>query len=252
MSEQIKKLGEETAVEKKSETKPKKKKKKYEITVKANKKGRHVMPILNFFRGLVIPFYYLCKPFRFYGPRKVKDGACVYVCNHYGIFDPIFPAVTTNEGIHFIAKKELFSKPIIAWALRKVKGISANRDGNDVRVVMDSFKCLKNGEKIALFPEGTRNKIGADLLPFHHGAAMISIKTKSPIVPIMIYEKPRWFRVAHILIDEPFELTEYYDRKLTEDEMNEADEKIRQRMLDMRAKHREWLESKKKKKVKKA
>lgn len=252
MSEQTKKLGEEVTIEKKNETKPKKKTKKYDITVKANKKGRHVMRWLNFFKGLVIPFYFLIKPYRFYGPKKVKDGPCVYVCNHYGIFDPIFPAVTTSEGIHFIAKKELFSKPVISWALRKVKGIAANRDGNDLRVVMDSFKCLKNGEKIALFPEGTRNKIGADLLPFHHGAAMISIKTKAPIVPIMIYEKPRCFRVSHILIGEPFELTEYYDRKLTEDEMNEADEKIRQRMLNMRAKHREWLENKKNKKGKKA
>ena len=177
MSEQTEKLGKEV----KKETTPKKKTKKYELTVKANKKGRHIMLWLNFFKGIVIPFYYLIKPYRFYGPKKVKDGACIYVCNHYGLFDPIYPAVTTKEGIHFIAKKELFSKPIIGWAARKVKAIPANRDGNDIRVVMDSFKCLKNGEKIAIFPEGTRNKIGAELLPFHHGAALMSIKTKSPI-----------------------------------------------------------------------
>lgn len=252
MSEPINKPEEETSVGKKPEKKlegmSKKKTKKCDITVKANKKGRHMMPLLNILRVIIIPFYWLCKPFRFYGPKKVKDGACVYVCNHYGMLDPIFPAVTTWEGIHFIAKKELFTKPVLGWALRRVKGIAANRDGNDVRAMMDSFKCLKNGEKIALFPEGTRNKIGADLLPFHHGAAMMSIKTKAPIVPIMIYKKPRFFRMSHILIGEPFELTEYYDRKLTENEMVEADEKIRQCMLDMRAKHREWLESKKKKK----
>ena len=247
MSEQTKKLGEEVTKEVKSEPKTKKKTKKNELTVKANKKGRHVMPWLNFFKAIVVPFYWLVKPFRFYGPKKVKDGPCVYVCNHYGMFDPIYPAVTTSEGIHFIAKKELTKTPVIGWAMRKIKGIAANRDGNDLRVVMDSFKCLKNGEKIALFPEGTRNKIGAELLPFHHGAAMISIKTKAPIIPMMIYEKPRVFRMSHILIGEPFELTEYYDRKLTEEEMNEADEKIRQRMLDMRAQHREWLETKKKK-----
>ena len=255
MSEQIHKIDGETAAVNAPEKNPEKKKKKakkYEITVKANKKGRHIMPFLNFFRVLVIPIYYLLKPFRFYGPKKVKDGPCVYVCNHYGMFDPIFPAVTTSEGIHFIAKKELFSKPVVSWAIRKIKGIAANRDGNDVRVVMDSFKCLKNGEKIAIFPEGTRNKTGVDMLPFHHGAAIISIKTKAPIVPIMIYKKPRFFRMTHVLIGEPFELTEYYDRKLTEQEMLDADEKIRQIMLNMRAKHREWLDNKKKKKGKNA
>ena len=31
---------------------------------------------------------------------------------------------------------------------RKAKAISVNRDGNDVRGLLDCFKCLKNDEKI--------------------------------------------------------------------------------------------------------
>ena len=200
------------------------------ITVKANKKGRHIIVFMNIARVIAVPIYYLLKPFRFFGKRKVKDGPCVYISNHYTLFDPVYIGVTTWEGIHFVAKKEVENVPVLRFITKRATVSYANRDGSDVRTMLDCLKCLKNGEKIALFPEGTRNKIGADLLPFHHGAAMISIKTKAPIVPIMIYEKPRCFRVSHILIDEPFELTEYYDRKLTEDEINEADEKIRQRM----------------------
>ena len=228
----------------------KKKKKKSDITVKANKKGRHIIKLLNFLRVIVIPIYWLCKPFRFYGNRKVKDGACVYVCNHYGLFDAVFPAATTWEGIHYLAKKENFEAPILGWLLGKVKAICANRDGNDVRAILDCFKCLKNGEKICIFPEGTRNKTEAEMLPFHHGAAAIAIKCKTPILPIMMYKRPRFFRRTHMLIGEPFELTEYYDRKLTEAEFEEADNKIRDIMLDMRKQHAEYLENKKKKKAK--
>lgn len=228
----------------------KKKKKKSDITVKANKKGRHIIKLLNFLRVIVIPIYWLCKPFRFYGNRKVKDGACVYVCNHYGLFDAVFPAATTWEGIHYLAKKENFEAPILGWLLGKVKAICANRDGNDVRAILDCFKCLKNGEKICIFPEGTRNKTEAEMLPFHHGAAAIAIKCKTPILPIMMYKRPRFFRRTHVLIGEPFELTEYYDRKLTEAEFEEADNKIRDIMLDMRKQHAEYLENKKKKKAK--
>ncbi len=228
----------------------KKKKKKSDITVKANKKGRHIIKLLNFLRVIVIPIYWLCKPFRFYGNRKVKDGACVYVCNHYGLFDAVFPAATTWEGIHYLAKKENFEAPILGWLLGKVKAICANRDGNDVRAILDCFKCLKNGEKICIFPEGTRNKTEAEMLPFHHGAAAIAIKCKTPILPIMMYKRPRFFRRTHVLIGEPFELTEYYDRKLTEAEFAEADNKIRDIMLDMRKQHAEYLENKKKKKAK--
>ncbi len=225
-----------------------KKEKKREITVKSNKKGRHIMKALNVFRVIVIPFYWLFKPFRFYGQRKVKDGPCVYVSNHYTLFDPVYPACTTWEGIHFIAKRETFDMPIVGWAIKKVKGIPANRDGNDVRVMLDSFKCLRNGEKIALYPEGTRNKTNGEMLPFHHGAAMMAIKAKVPIIPMMMYKKPRIFRMAHILIGQPFELTEYYDRKLTQEEMSEADEKIRQAMVDLRKAHKEFLDNKKKRK----
>ena len=65
------------------------------------------------------------------------------------------------------------------------------------------------------------------------------------IVPMVIYKKPRFFRRTHILIGDPFELTEYYDKKLTEAEFAEADEKLRERMLAMRAEHTKFLEAKK-------
>lgn len=236
-------------MEEKNVSKTQKKKKVKTITVKANKKGRHIMPILNLLRIIIIPIFWLVKPFRFYGNRKVKDGACVYVCNHYCLMDPVYSAATTWEGIHYLAKKESFDAPIIGAVLRKVKGISANRDGNDVRAVLDCFKCLKNGEKICIFPEGTRNKTDAEMLPFRHGAAALAIKAKAPIVPIMTYKKPRFFRKTHVLIGDAFELSEYYDKKLTEEDYELIDGKLWDLMVDMRKRHTEYLESKKKRKA---
>jgi 1-acyl-sn-glycerol-3-phosphate acyltransferase len=235
-------------METKEEVKKEKKKKKKSrpITVKANRKGKHIMGFFNFLRVLVIPVYYLLKPFRIYGKKQV-DGACVYVCNHYTMFDMVYAAATTWEGIHIIAKKELFSAFGVGCLARGIKAISANRDGNDVRALLDSFKCLKNGEKVLIFPEGTRNKTSADMLPFKHGAAMMAIRAKVPIIPMVIYNRPKLFRMTHFLIGEPLELTEYYDRKLTEEEMAQADNLIRDYMLEMRRKHTEYLESKKRK-----
>ncbi len=222
-----------------------KKKGKDSITVKANKKGRHVMKFMNFLRIFIIPIVRIIKPFRFYGNHKVKDGACVYILNHYALLDPMYPVTTTWEGIHFLAKKENFETPVVGWVARKTKTILVNRDGNDVRALLDCFKCLKNNEKIAIYPEGTRNKTEEPLLPFKHGAAAIAVRAKVPVIPIMSYKKPRFFKMTHILIGDPFELSEYYDRKLTEEELIEADEKLRQVMLDLRNKHTQYLEDKK-------
>ena len=225
-----------------SKNKPKKK---AEITVKANKKGRHIMHLLNVLRVLVVPVFWILRPFRFYGNWKVQDGACIYICNHYGLMDIAYPACTTWEGLHYMAKKEVEKMPVINFVFRKVKGITVNRDGNDVRALLDCFKCLKNGEKICIFPEGTRNKTEAEMLPFRHGAAAIAIKAKAPIVPVMIYKKPRYFRMTHVLVGDPVELTEYYDRKLTEADYNEADAKLYNLMLDLRKEHKLFLDSKK-------
>ena len=222
-------------------------KKKVDITVKANRKGKHVMPLLSFLRVLVVPTFWILRPFRFYGKWKVKDGACIYICNHYGLMDIAYPACTTWEGLHYMGKKEIEKMPVVNFLFRKVKGISVNRDGNDVRALLDCFKCLKTNEKICIFPEGTRNRTGVELQPFRHGAAAIAIKAKVPIIPIMIYKKPRYFRMTHVLVGEPIELTEYYDKKLTETDYAEADAELYNAMLDLRKKHKEFLESKKKK-----
>lgn len=193
----------------------------------ANKKGRHYMPLMNFLRVLLYPIHYLLFPFRMHGHKKVGPGAYLYVCNHYCLWDVFYPAHTTWEGMHFMAKESVLHAPVVGYFARRLGVIGAMRDGSDVRTVMDSMKVLRNGEKLSMFPEGTRNKVSDEtFLPFHGGAAMIAIKTKTPIVPIVICNRPKAFRMTHVVVGEPVELTEYYGRKLTAEEYAEADEKL--------------------------
>ena len=229
----------------------KKQKKAYCMTIPANKKGRHVMPFMNFLRAVFIPAYRLIFPFRCYGEKKTKDGPCVYVCNHYRIWDPVYIARTTSEGIHILAKREVMENWFMKPICKKIRCISVNRDGNDVRAMMNALKCLKNGEKVSLFPEGTRNKTQAEMLPFKPGAAAMAIKARVPVVPAAIYKKPKPFKVAHILYGKPFELTEFYDKKLTEEELAKADDIIKEKILGLKREHAEYLAAKKSKKAKK-
>ena len=218
-----------------------------DITFKVNKNGRHTVPLMNFLRCLIAPIYYILCPFRYYGKKQIADGAAVLVCNHFTLFDIVFPGMLTWEGVHFISKKENGEVPVLGAVMRKVKCIFANRDGKDVRVLLDSLKCLKNGDKIVIFPEGTRNKTDAPMMEFHHGAAVMAIKAKTPIIPNVIYNKPRVFRLTHVIVGEPMDLTEYYDKKLNEQEFAEADNKIRERMLELHRQHSEFLKAKKQK-----
>lgn len=238
-------------MEEKTSQKPEskaKKEKKVPLLWKTNKKGQHISGWLNFLRYIVLPIVRIFYPFRYYGNKKVKDGACIYVGNHYRMADPMYMLPTTCEGIHFIGKKESYSMPIFGFFCKKVRMIAVNRDGTDVRAVMDSLKCLKNGEKISIFPEGKRNKTNEPFLPFSSGAALLAIRSKSPIVPVVIYNRARFLRMTHILIGEPFELSEYYGQKLTDELLKEADEKIKNTLMQMREEHTKLLEEKKRKK----
>lgn len=247
MDEQRKEAGVNIPAAQKAE-----KRKKNDILQPANKKGRHVNGMLMFLRIILLPIVWLIYPFRFYGNSKVKDGACIYIGNHYRIWDVAFPPATTTEGIHYLAKSELRDTPVVGAVCRAAKVIFLERDGGDVRGLMDALRCLKNGEKIAIYPEGKRNKTEeGELLPFESGAAMLAIKTRTPVVPILCYKKTRMFRLNHVVIGEPFELSEYYGQKLTQELLAEADGKLRDRLIAMRDEHAKMLEEKKNRKKRK-
>ncbi len=203
--------------------------------VPANKKGYHINRFMNFLRVLFYPVHFLVYPFKLHGHKRVGKGACIYFGNHYCIFDIFYPAHTTWEAIHFLAKQSILEAPVLNYWGMKIGAIGAMRDGSDIRTVMESMKVLKNGEKLSLFPEGTRNKTdGDDFLPFHGGAALLAIKTQSPIIPFVICNRPKVFRLTHVVFGEPFELSEYYGKKLKPEDYEEADAKLRRKLYDLR------------------
>ena len=212
----------------------------------ANKKGYHIMHRMNFFRFVLYPWNSFFYPAKLFGYKKVDKGAFIYVGNHFSMWDVFYPARTTKEGLHFIAKESVTNAPLIGRWCRQIGVITAMRDGSDIRTLTDAMKCLKNGEKVVLFPEGTRNRVSEEeFLPFHAGAALMSIKTRTPIIPFVVCRRPKVFRKVDVVFGEPFELTEYYDRKLSREDYAEADEKIMQRMYALRAEHLEYLKEKK-------
>ena len=212
----------------------------------ANRKGYHIMHFMNFLRFLLYPIHGFLRPFKLHGHKKVGKGAYIYVGNHYSIYDIFYPPHTTREGIHFLSKMSVLEAPVLSRWGAKIGAIGVMRDGADVRTLMDAIKVLKNGEKICLFPEGTRNKVSdEEFLPFHGGASLMAIKTKTPVIPFVICNRPRFFRIAHVVFGEPFEFTAYYDRKLTQEDYAEADRLLVNKLYELRENFRQERAKKK-------
>ncbi len=53
----------------------------------------------------------------------------------------------------------------------------------------DIKSCVKDGNSVFIFPEGTRNKTDTELTEFKEGSQIIAIKNRLPILPVYIRSK---------------------------------------------------------------
>ena len=84
-----------------------------------------------------------------------------------------------------MAKKEYFDGKF-AWFFKKTGCISVNRSIHDDEAKKKALEVLENDEALGIFPEGTRNKTDAFLLPFKFGCVSMAKKTDSYIVPFAV------------------------------------------------------------------
>ncbi|MDE6691349.1 MAG: 1-acyl-sn-glycerol-3-phosphate acyltransferase [Clostridia bacterium] len=166
---------------------------------------------------------------------KYEDTPIICIGNHYSYMDVVFPCLVTDRPIHFIAKQELYDDGgFMKWFVKKCECILVKRDGSDVQAIKDSMRILKAGGVINIFPEGTRNHSYAELLPFHGDAAALSIKTQTPIIPIVKVTKIKLFKKTHVIFGDPIEFRQYYGKKVTKEQIEECDNVLREAMTNMR------------------
>ena len=99
------------------------------------------------------------------------------------------------------------------------------------------MKYLREGEKVLIFPEGTRVRSSrGDVSQPKAGAAMLAVRCGVPILPVYVPEHKRWFRRTPVVIGEAFTPT-VATRKGTQEEYEAitADLMARIRALEAQA-----------------
>lgn len=148
-----------------------------------------------------------------------SEGKLVVMANHITYLDPPIVGCVMNRKVHFMAKEELFKIPIFGYLLRSIGQFPVKRGRPDRTALKHSFKILKEGKVLGIFPEGTTQGKGKKLNKAKSGAILIPIKAKSPILPIGIKFIGRKLKVS---IGKPFTLEKYYDHKMSRDERIEV------------------------------
>ncbi len=114
-----------------------------------------------------------------------KTGPLIIVANHASYADPILVGLAVRRPIHFMAKSELWSVPVLRWFITKLNSFPVRRGTADRQVIRTALELLAAGEIVLLFPEARRIREGA-FGPIQPGAGVIAEKAKVPIVPVAV------------------------------------------------------------------
>ncbi|MGL4383454.1 MAG: lysophospholipid acyltransferase family protein [Bacilli bacterium] len=115
------------------------------------------------------------------------DGSII-ISNHQDNIDIFLLLKIFPFEVKFVAKKELFTMPLVKKFIIKANAYSIDRD--DARQSLLVLKeVVKNGnqnnENVIIFPEGTRSR-SSIIGPFKSGLFNIIKKSNKPIIPIYI------------------------------------------------------------------
>lgn len=110
--------------------------------------------------------------------------------NHQGIFDIIAIVHTFERPLATVLKQELDSIPFLHEVVQCTKSYPMDRDDvrQSMKVIMGVTKEIQEGRNFLIFPEGTRSKLGNQMLEFHGGTFKCVTKSKCPIVPFALID----------------------------------------------------------------
>ena len=115
-----------------------------------------------------------------------KNQPYVALSNHQSEWETLyFQLVFRPQAV--VLKKELLKIPFFGWALGLLKPIALDRSQRREAIkqlLRQGSERLADGIPILIFPQGTRVAVG-QMGRFNKGGAMLAVKNKVPIVPVV-------------------------------------------------------------------
>ena len=175
---------------------------------------------------LVRLFLHLIFRIKIYGAENLpKSGGYILCSNHLSNWDPPVLQAFFRRPIRFMAKSELFDAFFVGFVMRCIRAIPVKRSGADLTAIKESFKTLKNGEILGIFPTGQRENVKGEgeVKP---GIGLIAVKSGCDVIPVHITSTYRIF--SKVIIDigkgEKYSINE--GEKLTPDVLERVSNEI--------------------------
>ena len=116
---------------------------------------------------------------------KPSDGPVLLASNHISWADIV--VMHAARHCRFISKDDVKHWPIVGTLATAAGTLYISRESprDAMRVVHHMVECLKAGDVLAVFPEGTTGD-GSTLLPFHGNLLQAAISAHAPVQPVAL------------------------------------------------------------------
>jgi 1-acyl-sn-glycerol-3-phosphate acyltransferase len=122
--------------------------------------------------------------------KEIKGQPYIICCNHTALMDVTVITANMDTQVRYMAKKEIFGIPLIKHFFKAMGAIPVDRKSGDVGAIKKAIECLKNGECVGVFPQGTR-------MPGKHpqdteiksGMGMLANRAGVGILPVCVRTK---------------------------------------------------------------
>ncbi len=160
-----------------------------------------------------------------------KNEALLFCGNHRNYVDPPLMVATAKTDLRFIGKEELGKNKFFGFLKYIFDGIYVKRDSKDISAIKEVLRGLKNGDRIAMFPEGTRNAAEKGEKA-KSGAIFFALKAGVRIIPVGIKGgMKKWDKVT-INYGKPLDFSKYKDSK-EKDNLEKATEELMNEIFEL-------------------
>jgi 1-acyl-sn-glycerol-3-phosphate acyltransferase len=117
-----------------------------------------------------------------------RPGPLIVACNHVGWLEILLVSATLwPRKVRFMAKRELFSHPAAAWALRGLGTFPISREHPAPSEWKTALRLLREGKTVCVLASGTRGgqqaKQGVARLALATGVPLITARYSGPPAP---------------------------------------------------------------------
>lgn len=147
--------------------------------------------------------------------RLMKDSVLIS-SNHIGLFDPIALSLSFfSRRLRIVAQEELWHKKFMRFAMKNsgvIKYRRVSMDKFDINFIVEIREILEARGVVGIYPQGHIIDNEEFNKPLMGGLAMISLMTKTPIIPFLMDSKYSVFKKTIFAIGDPI----YPDRFLND------------------------------------